>query len=182
MPSTVFQRFTIQSRDSEISKVPMATVWNGYKPSAFIKKYIYLLFGCTGFWLQPAESLVVARGIYFPGQGVNQGPLHWEQGPTGPTVKFQQALALNSWILQPLSKQLHWLQWDRNPDCKKVKGTEKSRHENSKCIEAWGVLRARTKGLPGSSRGPRSVLAPHRGLQFQVWIHLSRAWGLHCFW
>ena len=43
--------------------VNSAAVNIGVHISLFFKKYIYLLFGCTGFGLQPAEPLVVARGI-----------------------------------------------------------------------------------------------------------------------
>ena len=39
--------------------------------------------------LQHADSLVVACGIWFPDQGLNSGPLHWEPGAlaTGPPRK-----------------------------------------------------------------------------------------------
>ena len=44
--------------------------------------------------LVACELLVVVRGIWFPGQGLNLGPLHWELGvlATGPARKFPSFL------------------------------------------------------------------------------------------
>ena len=44
--------------------------------------------------LVACELLVVARGIWFPGQGLNLGPLHWELAvlATGPAGKFPSFL------------------------------------------------------------------------------------------
>ena len=41
----------------------------------FFQEY---LFGCSRSQLQNVGSLVEARGIQFPDQGLNLGPLHWE--------------------------------------------------------------------------------------------------------
>ena len=51
------------------------------------------LFGCTGSLLWHAGSLVVTRGIQFPDQGSNPGPLRWERrvlatGPPGKSLNI----------------------------------------------------------------------------------------------
>ena len=53
--------------------------------------YLFILFGCTRSQLWHMGSLVAACGTYFPDQGCNSGPLHWEQdvSATGPLGKFQ---------------------------------------------------------------------------------------------
>ena len=60
------------------------------------KNFIYL-FGCSGSWLQHSGSLLQHTNSSLqhvgssspPDQGLNLGPLHWEQGikATGPSEK-----------------------------------------------------------------------------------------------
>ena len=47
-----------------------------------------------GIFVAACKLLVVACGIWFPDQGSNPGPLHWESGvlPTGPPRKSQRVI------------------------------------------------------------------------------------------
>ena len=66
--------------------------------SLYFKKNIYLFGWLVGWlvgWLR--RVLAAARGISFPDQGLNPGPLHWEREvlATGPPGKSEISLFLN---------------------------------------------------------------------------------------
>ena len=55
-----------------------------------------LRWGMWDLLVAAFELLVAARGIYFPDQGLNLGPLHWERGTlaTGPPGKSWEEKSL----------------------------------------------------------------------------------------
>ena len=61
-----------------------------------------------GIFVAACKLLVVACGIWFPDQGSNPGPLHWESGvlPTGPPRKSQRVIF---WVayLSPFNTHTH---------------------------------------------------------------------------
>ena len=53
--------------------------------------YLFVIWLCWGneLWVAACKPLVAACGSYFPDQGMNLSPLHWEHGvlATGPPGK-----------------------------------------------------------------------------------------------
>ena len=70
-------------------QVPELYIFFSLKKFIYLFAYTCLNWGPQDLWssLQHVWFLVVACGIYFPDRGLNPGPLHWEQGTTGPPEK-----------------------------------------------------------------------------------------------
>ena len=71
-----FPALTLQLEESNPTNFSQTRIWR--QPYLII--FLTYLFGHIRSKLQHMELLVAACGIWFPDQGSNPGPLHWEHG------------------------------------------------------------------------------------------------------
>ena len=93
-------RHTISGGGGNVSMLDLKELCS-LTPFLSFKKVLIYLFGCTGSKMQHAGSLILVAeyGIWFPDQGLNPVPLHWEWGvsATRPPGK-----SLNAFLKPPL--------------------------------------------------------------------------------